>query len=74
MSAPITKAYISYRNQKIIHINRDMPKKDEANFLTIKKKNFYDTYRAIKHTATMLYLYLAVFRSSKIVTAVPKLA
>lgn len=59
MSAPITKDYISYRNQKIIHINRDMPKKDEANFLTIKKKNFYDTYRAIKHTATMLYLYLA---------------
>ena len=51
--------YTSYRNQKVIHINRDMPKKNEANFLTIKKNNLYDTYRDIKHTATMLYLYLA---------------
>lgn len=55
----ISKGYVSHPNQKVVHINRDMPKKDEANFLTIKKKNFYDTYKDISHTATMLYLYLA---------------
>jgi len=46
-------------NQKIARIHRDMPKKNEANFLTIKKENLYDTYKNIGHTATMLYLYLA---------------
>lgn len=59
MPDSISKGYVSHPNQKVVHINRDMPKKDEANFLIIKKKNFYDTYKDISHTATMLYLYLA---------------
>jgi len=49
----------SYPNQRIVHINRDMPKKDEGNFLLIKKQNLYNAYRDLNATALVLYLYLA---------------
>ena len=46
-------------NQKIVHINRDMPKDKEGNFLLIKKENLYAAYRTLNATALCLYLYLA---------------
>jgi len=46
-------------NQKIIHINRDMPKKNEGNFLQIKKENMYAAYKVLNAHAFSLYLYLA---------------
>lgn len=47
------------QNQKIVHINRDMPKANEGNFLLIKKDNLYAAYRTLNATALCLYLYLA---------------
>ena len=46
-------------NQKIIHINRDMPKQNEGNFLLIKKENMYAAYKELNAHAFSLYLYLA---------------
>lgn len=46
-------------NQKVVHIHRDMPKKEEGNFLLIKKDNLYAAYRYLSYTALYLYLYLA---------------
>lgn len=46
-------------NQKVVHINRDMPKPNEGNFLLIKKDNLYAAYRDLNATALCLYLYLA---------------
>ena len=46
-------------NQKMVHINRDMPEKNEGNFLLIKKDNLYAAYRDLNATALCLYLYLA---------------
>jgi hypothetical protein len=46
-------------NQKVVHINRDMPEKNEGNFLLIKKDNLYAAYRDLNATALCLYLYLA---------------
>ena len=46
-------------NQKVVHINRDMPKQNEGNFLLIKNGNLYAAYRDLNATALCLYLYLA---------------
>ena len=46
-------------NQKVVHINRDMPEKNEGNFLMIKNGNLYAAYRDLNATALCLYLYLA---------------
>ena len=46
-------------NQKVVHVNRDMPEKNEGNFLLIKKENLYGAYRDLNATALCLYLYLA---------------
>ena len=46
-------------NQKVVHINRDMPKQNEGNFLLIKKEHLYAAYRDLNATALCLYLYLA---------------
>lgn len=48
-------------NQKIIHINRDMPPKGSIDFLVIKNQNLYDAYRILRKDsrgATPLYLWL----------------
>ena len=50
---------ITAPNQKVIRINRDMPKKDEGNFLLIKKTNLYNAYRDLNATALILYIYFA---------------
>ena len=52
-------AAYSVPNQKMVHINRDMPEKKEGNFLLIKKDNLYAAYRDLNATALCLYLYLA---------------
>ena len=49
----------TFPNQRVVHINRDMPRKDEGNFLLIKKQNLYNAYRNLNATALVLYLYLA---------------
>ena len=48
-------------NQKVVHVNRDMPDKNkkEGNFLLIKNENLYAAYRDLNATALCLYLYLA---------------
>lgn len=46
-------------NQKVVHVNRDMPDKNEGNFLLIKKAHLYAAYRDLNATALCLYLYLA---------------
>ena len=46
-------------HQKVVHVNRDMPDKNEGNFLLIKKANLYAAYRDLNATALCLYLYLA---------------
>ena len=51
-------------NQKIVHINRDMPLSGENNYTVIKNKNFYDAYKDLRKasrggTATFLWLILA---------------
>lgn len=51
-------------NQKIVHINRDMPQSGENNYTVIKNKNFYDAYKDLRKasrggTATFLWLILA---------------
>ncbi len=50
---------ITYPNQKVIHINRDMPKKEEGNFLLIKKENWYAANKDLEPYGLQLYLYLA---------------
>ena len=54
-------AAYSVPNQKVVHINRDMPDKSkkEGNFLLIKNENLYAAYRDLNATALCLYLYLA---------------
>lgn len=49
---------MSFPNQKIVHIHRDMPEKKEGNFLLIKKSNLYAAYKKLNSTALVLYLYL----------------
>ena len=46
-------------NQRRVLVHRDMPKKEEGNFLLIKKENLYAAYRDLNATALCLYLYLA---------------
>lgn len=46
-------------NQRRVLVHRDMPGKDEGNFLLIKKENLYAAYRDLNATALCLYLYLA---------------
>lgn len=46
-------------NQKIVHVHRDMPEKNEGNFLLIKKSNLYAAYKRLNATPLVLYLYLA---------------
>ena len=58
MPAPVQNNITSYPHQKIVHINRDMPKEKEGGFLLIKTQNLFDAYRKLNATATMLYLYL----------------
>ena len=54
-------------NQKTIHINRDMPKSNEGNFLLIKKENcLYEEERRLFYVAltrTKNYVYLFVDKS-----------
>ncbi len=45
----------SYPNQLTVIIHREKPERD---FLQIKKENFYNAYRELNATATILYLYL----------------
>lgn len=45
--------------QRVVNIHRDMPRKNEGNFLLIKKNNLYEAYRTLNATALCLYLYLA---------------
>lgn len=48
-------------NQRIIHINRDMPQKGASDFLALKNQNLYDAYRTLREGrrgATALYLWL----------------
>ena len=42
-------------NQKTVVIHREMPERD---FIQVKKENFYNAYRELNATATILYLYL----------------
>lgn len=46
-------------NQRRVLVHRDMPGKDEGNFLLIKKENLYAAYQDLNATALCLYLYLA---------------
>ena len=46
-------------NQKIVHINRDMPYQGEGNFMLIKKSNFAEAYKDLNATALVLWVYLA---------------
>ena len=46
-------------NQNIIHINRDMPKDKEGDFLLVKKKNLVAAYKDLNAFATYLWLTLA---------------
>lgn len=51
----------TFPNQKIIHINRDMPPKGSNDFLVVKNQNLYDAYRILRKDsrgATPLYLWL----------------
>lgn len=43
-------------NQKVVHVNRDMPDKNkkEGNFLLIKNENLYAAYRDLNATALSL--------------------
>ena len=50
---------MSYPNQRIVKVHRDMPGEKEGNFLLIKKSNLYEAYRTLNATALCLYLYLA---------------
>ena len=46
-------------NQRIAHIHRDMPDKNEGNFLLIKKDNMYAAYQDLNAHGLAVYLYLA---------------
>lgn len=52
---------VTFPNQKVVHVHRDMPDKNkkEGNFLLIKNENLYAAYRDLNATALCLYLYLA---------------
>lgn len=48
-------------NQKVIHINRDMPPKGSNDYLVVKNQNLFDAYRVLRENsrgATPLYLWL----------------
>ena len=48
-------------NQKVVHVNRDMPDKNkkEGNFLLVKKENWYAANKDLSPYGLQLYLYLA---------------
>ena len=46
-------------HQRIIHINRDMPKDKEGDFILVKKKNLVAAYKILNAFATYLWLTLA---------------
>ena len=54
-----TEMPYTVENQRRVLVHRDMPGKDEGNFLLIKKENLYAAYRDLNATALCLYLYLA---------------
>ena len=54
-----TEMPYTVENQRRVLVHRDMPGKDEGNFLLIKKENLYAAYRNLNATALCLYLYLA---------------
>ena len=43
-------------NQKIFYIHRKMP---DSNFLQISKENFFNAFKDLNSSATIIYLYLA---------------
>ena len=45
-------------NQKIFHINRDMPKQNEGNFILVKKENLERALVDLEQFGTLLFLYL----------------
>lgn len=55
----VTAMPYTVENQRRVLVHRDMPGKDEGNFLLIKKENLYAAYRDLNATALCLYLYLA---------------
>lgn len=46
-------------NQTIFHINRDMPTKNEGNFIMVKKENLERALKELSPYGAVLYLYLA---------------
>ena len=46
------------QNQTIYHINRDMPKKNEGNFLLVKKENLERALKDLSPYGALLFLYL----------------
>ena len=46
-------------NQTIFHINRDMPKPNEGNFIMVKKENLERALKDLTPYGAVLYLYLA---------------
>lgn len=48
-------------NQKVVHVNRDMPDKNkkEGNFLLIKKEHWYAANKDLEPYGLQLYLYIA---------------
>ncbi len=48
-------------NQLTVIIHREMP---EREFIQVKKENFYNAYRELNATATILYLYLVGNRNN----------
>lgn len=46
-------------NQTIFHINRDMPKPNEGNFIMVKKENLERALKELSPYGAVLYLYLA---------------
>lgn len=50
---------VTFPNQNVVVVHRDMPAKGEGNLLLIKKRNLYEAYKRLKNGyAVCLYLYL----------------
>ena len=55
---PSNSSFSTTANQKVVHIHRDMPEKDESGFFILKKAHLYRAYKDLDYTGLYLYLYM----------------
>jgi len=50
--------FMTFPNQKVVQVHRDMPKEGESGFLMVKKANLFRAYKDLGYPGVYLYLYM----------------